>query len=300
MNTANAAQTSVKSRASVRAPARSRYRLTRQAWRLALYLLVALGALIFAFPFFWMISTSIKPGYQTMLMPPVWIPDKLEWANFTRPFENLPFPLFFRNTAIVTLLSVIGVVASSSIVAYSFARMRFPLRDQFFVVMLTTIMLPYPVVMIPTYVLFAKAGLINTFAPLLLPEFLGSPFIIFLMRQYMMTIPLEMDDAARIDGCGWFELYWRIILPLSGPALGVAAIYAFTFQWNNFLQPVIYLNRVELFTVPLGLALLNSRYATDFGGMMAVATLSLIPVLIVFFVAQRRFIQGIVVSGVKG
>jgi multiple sugar transport system permease protein len=166
--------------------------------------------------------------------------------------------------------------------------------------MLATLMLPFPVTMIPVYYIFAKAGLINTFLPLIIPEWLGSPFLIFLLRQYMMSIPLEMDDAARIDGCGWLGLFFRILLPLSAPALGVAAIYSFTFHWNNFIGPVIYLNRVELYTVPLGLALLNSRYSTDFGGMMAVATISLIPVLIVFFTAQRYFIQGIVISGVKG
>jgi len=193
-----------------------------------------------------------------------------------------------------------GVLISSSIAAFAFARMRFPLRDPFFVAMLATLMLPYPVTMIPTYVLFAKLGLINTFAPLIAPEWLGSPFIIFLLRQYMMTIPLEMDDAARIDGCGWFGIYRRIVLPMAAPALGVAAIYSFTFHWNDFIRPVIYLNQMDLFTVPLGMALLNSRYTTDFGGTMAIATLSLIPVLIVFFTAQRHFIQGIVVSGVKG
>ncbi|HEX5414322.1 MAG TPA: carbohydrate ABC transporter permease, partial [Chloroflexota bacterium] len=193
-----------------------------------------------------------------------------------------------------------GVVASSSIVSFSFARMRWPGRDALFVAMLATIMLPYPVIMIPSYVLFTKLGWVNSFLPLVVPEWLGSPFIIFLMRQFMLTIPLEMDDAARIDGCSWFELFWRIILPLSAPALGVAAIYSFTFHWNDFLQPLLYLNRTELFTVQLGLAMLQNRYTTDFGAMMAVSTLSLIPVLIVFFTAQRHFIQGLVISGVKG
>ncbi|HLH74209.1 MAG TPA: carbohydrate ABC transporter permease, partial [Chloroflexota bacterium] len=149
-------------------------------------------------------------------------------------------------------------------------------------------------------VLYTRLGFVNTWVPLLLPEWLGSPFVIFLLRQYMLTIPVEMDDAARIDGCGWFGLFSQIVLPLSAPALGVAAIYSFTFHWNNFLEPLLYLNRTELFTVPLGMALLNSRYAIDFGGTMAIATISLIPVLVVFFTAQRHFIQGLVISGVKG
>lgn len=289
---------------AITAPSRASTRVGRRAARRAgrglLYLITACGAILFAFPFVWMITTSLKPGAEIMVMPPVFIPSHLEWDNFVRPFNDLPFPLFFKNTATVTILGMTGVLLSSSICAFSFARMRFPYRDTFFVMMLATLMLPYPVTMIPTYVLFTKLGLINTFAPLIVPEWLGSPFIIFLLRQYMMTIPIEMDDAARIDGCGWFGIYRRIMIPLATPALGVAAIYSFTFHWNDFVRPVIFLNQIDLFTVPLGLALLNSRYATDFGGMMAVATLSLIPVLIVFFTAQRNFIQGIVVSGVKG
>ena len=286
--------------ASVRTRHSTREQVLRLVGRGLIYVVTAAGAVIFAFPFLWMIDTSVKPGYQQLMMPPVWIPEKLQWENYLTPFSNLPFGLFFRNTAIITTLGVLGAVTSSSIVAFSFARMRFPGRDVFFIVMLATLMLPYPVTMIPIYYVFAKAGLINTFYPLIIPDWLGSPFLIFLLRQYMMTIPLEMDDAARMDGCGWFGLFWRILLPLSAPALGVAAIYSFNHHWNNFIGPVIYLNRVELFTVPLGLALLNSRYATDYGGMMAVATISLIPVLIVFFTAQRYFIQGIVISGVKG
>jgi multiple sugar transport system permease protein len=272
----------------------------RRVGRVLLYVVCAAGALVFSFPFIWMITTSVKPQAQIMVIPPILIPTTLQWDNYIRPFQNLPFPQFFRNTVIVTLTGMTGVLISSSIAAFAFARMRFPFRDTFFVAMLATLMLPYPVTMIPTYVLFARLGLINTFAPLIAPEWLGSPFIIFLMRQYMMTIPLEMDDAARIDGCGWFGIYRRIVLPMATPALGVAAIYSFTFHWNDFVRPVIYLNQMELFTVPLGMALLNSRYTTDFGGTMAVATLSLIPVLVVFFTAQRHFIQGIVVSGVKG
>lgn len=278
----------------------SHERAIRAVWRTLLYIVVVIGAIVFTFPFFWMVSASVKPGTEMLKMPPVWIPSSLEWSNYVRPFQNLPFGTFYENTVIITLLGMTGVLLSSSIVAFAFARMRFPGRDPFFVAMLATIMLPYPVIMIPSYVLYTKLGFVNTFLPLLVPEWLGSPFIIFLMRQYMMTIPLEMDDAARIDGCGWFGLYARILLPLSAPALGVAAIYSFTYHWNAFLEPLLYLNRVELFTVPLGMALLNSRYSTDFGGTMAMSTISLIPVLIVFFLAQRHFIQGIVISGVKG
>jgi ABC-type glycerol-3-phosphate transport system permease component len=250
-----------------------------------------------------MVSTSLKPESQVMLLPPVWIPQPIVWENYVRPFTNLPFlpfPTFFKNTIIVTFFGMAGVLISSSLCAFGFARMRFPFRDTLFVIMLATLMLPYPVTMIPTYVFFAKIGWINSFAPLIAPEWLGSPFIIFLLRQYIMTIPLEMDDAARIDGCGWFGLYWRIIMPLSTPALGVAAIFSFNFHWNDFVRPVIYLTQLDMFTVPLGIALLRNRYTEDFGGMMAISTLSMLPVLIVFFATQQKFIQGVVISGVKG
>jgi ABC-type glycerol-3-phosphate transport system permease component len=277
-----------------------RTRAVHALGRTILYLVIAAGALIFCFPFLWMVTTSVKPADQMLLMPPVWIPRELVFENYVRPFQNLPFDMFFRNSFIITALGVLGAVSASSIVAFGFARLRWPGRDIFFVAMLATLMLPSPVTMIPRYYIFAKTGLINTFIPLILPDWLGSPFLIFLLRQYMMTIPLEYDDAARIDGAGWFGIFWRIMLPMSFPALGVAAIYSFTFHWNDFINPIIYLTRVELFTVPLGLALMNSRYATDFGGMMAVASISLIPVLIIFFTAQRYFIQGIVISGVKG
>ena len=275
-------------------------RVWRGFWRAVIYVVTAALAVVFTFPFFWMVSSSVKPPDQMMAMPPVWIPSTINFDSYVRPFTNLPFLLFYRNTVFVTLMGMLGVLISSSLVAFAFARMRWPGRDRLFVLMLATLMVPNHVTLIPTYVFYSKLDWINTFLPLLVPEWTGSPFIIFLMRQYMMTIPLEMDDAARIDGAGWFRLYSRIIIPLSWPVIGVAAIYSFTYHWNAFERPLIYLNRLELFTVPLGLAILKGRYSTDFGAMMAMATVSVIPVLIVFFLAQRYFIQGVVVSGVKG
>jgi multiple sugar transport system permease protein len=268
--------------------------------RTILYLVIVAGAIVFSFPFFWMITTSVKPPDQMLMMPPVLIPREIVWTNYITPFVNLPFDMFFRNSVVITCLGVVGAISASSLVAFGFARVRWPGRDIFFICMLATMMLPSPVTMIPRYYIFAKTGLINTFIPLILPDYLGSPFLIFLLRQYMLSIPLDYDDAARIDGAGWFGIFWRIIVPMSYPAIGVAAIYSFTFHWNDFINPIIYLSRMELYTVPLGLALMNSRYATDFGGMMAMATISLIPVLAIFFAAQRYFIQGIVISGVKG
>ena len=161
-------------------------------------------------------------------------------------------------------------------------------------------MLPRQVTLIPLYLIWSRLGMLNTFGPLVIPSFFGHAFSIFLLRQYMMAIPLEMDEAARIDGASWFQLYWRIVLPLSTPALGVVAIYAFTTHWNDFLEPLIYLNRPNTFTLPLGLGLLNGRYGGEMQQIMAQTALSIIPVLLVFFLTQRSYMQGVVVSGVKG
>ncbi len=274
--------------------------LGRIAGRTVLYLLVATGAVLYAMPFVWMLSTSVKPGYQVYLIPPVWIPARFEWENYIRPWLNLPFATFYRNTIIITVLGMTGTLLSSSLVAFAFARMRFRGRDLLFLLVLSTMMLPSQVTLVPLYILFSKLGWINTFLPLIVPQWFGSAFNIFLLRQYMMTIPLEMDDAARIDGAGWFQLYWRILMPLSAPALGVVAIFSFTFNWNDYLHPLIYLNAVQNFTVSLGLPLLNSRYVTEIQQTMAQSVLAILPVLAVFFFAQRYYIQGIVISGVKG
>jgi multiple sugar transport system permease protein len=283
-------------------PAAARQGLSLGRWvgRGVLYALVAFGAVLYAMPFVWMLSTAVKPGYQVYLVPPVWIPDHFEFENFVRPWRNLPFATFYKNTLVYTLTSVFGQLLSSSLVAFAFARMRFRGRGFLFVLILSTIMLPNQVTLVPVYILFTKLHWINTLLPLIVPNFFGGAFNIFLLRQYMMTIPLELDDAARIDGASWFQLYWRIILPLARPALGVVGVLSFTYHWNDYLYPLIYLNETKNFTVSLGLPLLNSRYVVDIQQTMAQSVLAVLPLLVLFFVAQRYYIQGIVVSGVKG
>jgi len=281
-------------------PQRSAPRLSFRPARILLYILVIGGALIYAMPFIWMLSTSVKPQAEIFLIPPRWLPSVWQWQNYTLPWENLPMLTFYKNTIIVTGLNIIGTLASSSIVAFAFARMRFRGRGVLFIIILATMMLPRQVTLIPLYLIWSKLGMLNTFGPLVIPSFFGHAFSIFLLRQYMMAIPLEMDEAARIDGASWFQLYWRIILPLSTPALGVVAIYAFTTHWNDFLEPLIYLNRPNMFTLPLGLGLLNGRYGGEMQQIMAQTALSIIPVLLVFFLTQRSYMQGVVVSGVKG
>ena len=261
------------------------------------------GALIYAMPFVWMLSTSVRPQAEIFLIPPRWLPSVWQWENYTLPWDNLPMLTFYKNTIIVTALNIIGTLASSSIVAFAFARMRFRGRGVLFLIVLATMMLPRQVTLIPLYLFWSKLGLLNTFGPLVIPAFFAQSFYgsfsIFLLRQYMLSIPLEMDEAARIDGASWFQLYWRVILPLSSPALGVVAIYNFTAHWNDFLEPLIYLNRHNMFTLPLGLGLLNGRYGGEMQQIMAQTALSIIPVLLVFFLAQRNYVQGTVVSGVK-
>jgi multiple sugar transport system permease protein len=276
---------------------------SRIAWRLGralIYLAICVGAFLFAIPFVWMLSTSVKPGFEVFKVPPVWIPSTFQWDNYWTPWSQLPFLNFYKNTATMTVVDIIATVMSSSLVAFGFSRMRFRGRSFLFILVLSTMMLPSQVTLIPLYVLWSRLQLVNTLFPLMIPSFFGSAFNIFLLRQFMLTIPVQMDDAARIDGANWWQIYTRIILPLASPALGVVAIYEFTFRWNDFLGPLIYLNDPKNFTVSLGLQLLNSQYVIDTQRIMAQTTLSIIPVLVVFFVAQRYYLQGLVITGIKG
>jgi multiple sugar transport system permease protein len=274
--------------------------------RLLIYLAVLAGAVIFSLPFFWMLSTSLKPEGEIFAYPPKWIPTTITVEGYTKPWELLPFRTFYWNTFVITAINIVGNLLSCSLAAFAFARMRFRGRGLLFVLVLSTMMLPSQVTLIPLYRFWAELWLVNTIGPLTIPSIFagentgGGAFMIFLLRQYMMTIPFDLDDAAKLDGASWFRIYWNIVLPLSGPAIGVASIFCFSGNWNAFLQPLIYLQTTENFTVQLGLNLLNGRYSLQYQQTMAQTILSLIPVLIVFFVAQRRYVQGIVISGVKG
>jgi ABC-type glycerol-3-phosphate transport system permease component len=212
----------------------------------------------------------------------------------------MPFLTYYKNTIFLVVLNIIGAMASNSIVAFGFARVRFPGRGILFLLVLSTMMLPGHVTLIPTYVLFSRLGWTNSFKPLIVPTYLGSAFQIFLLRQFFMTISPELDDAARIDGCGWLGIFGRVILPLARPALGVVAIFTFTGNWNNFFGPLIYLNSPKYYPIALGLQLMREREQTNMQLVMAMTVVSLIPVITLFFVAQRYFIQGIVITGVKG
>jgi ABC-type glycerol-3-phosphate transport system permease component len=265
-----------------------------------LHIVVIAGAIFFTIPFAWMVSTSLKQGGLIMRMPPVWIPPKFMWRNYIDPWVLVPFGTFYRNTVFLSVIRVAGTVMSSTIVAYAFARLRFPGRSFLFLTVLASMMLPMQVTLIPRFAFFSWLKWVDTWYPLTVPQFLGSSFHIFMLRQYFMTISTELDDAAKIDGCSTMGIFFRILLPLARPALGVVAIFTLMGSWNNFFQPLLYINRVELMPISIGLRMFMDRDTGHMEWTMSMTVVSVIPMLIVFFVAQRYFIQGIVLTGIKG
>ena len=258
------------------------------------------GALIFLVPLVWMISSSLKPDYQIFAMPPELIPNPPRWQNYSEALTYVPFDRYAVNSLIISTLTIIGHLLSCTVIAYGFARLRAPGRDALFVLVLATMMLPYPVTMVPLYMLFNWLGWINTFLPLTVPAFFGSAFYIFLLRQFFLTIPADLEDAATIDGANILQILWYVMLPLSKPALATVAIFTFQNAWNDFLAPLIYLHDQSLYTVALGLNFFRATYTINWAYLMAASLVTMLPVLLVFFLAQRLFIEGITFSGLKG
>ena len=257
---------------------------------------------VYLIPFFWMISTSLKKQMAVYLFPPQWIPDPVQWQNYAAVLATWPMMTYLRNTFTITTLNILGHLISSSLAAYAFARLRAPGRNVIFMVVLATMMLPFPVTMVPLFILFRDLGWLNTFLPLVVPSFFGNPFFIFLLRQFFQTVPSDLEDAARIDGSSSLGIFWRVVLPLSKPTLITVAIFAFVWNWNDFLGPLIYLNNESRRTVALALMYFSG---SDVAGpqlhyLMATAVMVLAPVLVVFFALQRYYIQGIVFTGLKG
>jgi len=237
---------------------------------------------------------------QVYVWPPVWIPNPIMWSNYPQAWQQLSWGAFYKNTGIITASCIVGILLSCSMAAYAFARLRFPGRDAIFVTLLGTMMLPSQVTMIPLFMFFAKLGWVNTYKPLTVPSWFGHAFFIFMLRQFFMTIPRELDDAARIDGCSRLGIFWRILLPLSKPALAIAAVFTFTSNWNDFMQPLIYIQSMSKFTVQLGLRAYQHPTYHDEAATMAMTVVSIIPQLVVFFLAQRSLIRGVVLTGIKG
>ncbi len=267
--------------------------------RAASHLILATVGILFFLPFFWLISTSLKQLDQIFTLPPIWIPDPIRWQNYPESLAYFPFLLQLSNTLTITLSSVVLTLVSSSLVAYSFSRLRWPGRNILFYIMLSTMMLPYQVTMVPLFIIFRQLGWINTLLPLIVPNLFGAPFFIFLLRQFFLGLPRDLDDAAIIDGCSEWGVYRWIILPLSKPALATVALFQFLGSWNDFLGPLIYLSDPSKYTLSLGIQVFVSTVGVQWGWMMAVTTVLTVPVVVLFFFTQRTFIQGIAFSGIK-
>ncbi len=260
-------------------------------------------ACVMVYPVLWMICSSLK-GNQEIFGTASLLPKHLQFDNYLRGWQGVggaPFGVFFQNSFYYVILSTVGTVISSALVAYGFARIKFMGKKFWFACMLVTMMLPTQVVMIPQFILFYKLGWTNTYLPLIVPMFLGVPFFIFLMIQFIRGLPIELDESAKIDGCGRFRIFYKIILPLISPALITATIFQFYWKWDDFLGPLLYLNKPKMYTVSLALRMFaDPATATDWGAMFAMGTLSLLPILVVFLVFQRYLVEGISTSGLKG
>jgi multiple sugar transport system permease protein len=275
-------------------------RARRATRSVTLHVVLIVVGLLFMLPFVWMVSTSLKPNDQIFAYPPRWIPDPVLWSNYSKALTALPFLRYFLNTLFISTLTIVGTLLSCSVVAYGFSRVQWIGRDAVFLIVLATMMLPGATTLVPLYIIFKNLGWIGTFKPLVVPPFLGSAFFIFLLRQFFMTIPMELSDAARIDGCSEVGILWRIILPLSRPALATVTLFSFLWTWSDFFGPLIYLTDERLYTVSLGLVQFQGRYDTAWAQVMAAATVFTLPVLVLFFLAQKQFIEGVTLTGIKG
>ncbi|MCB0111571.1 MAG: carbohydrate ABC transporter permease [Caldilineaceae bacterium] len=269
---------------------------------MARHLVLITVSLLFLIPFWWLIISSVKSTEQILTYPPRWLPDPIHWENYRLALTSPTFPFLtlLQNTLFYTVTSTIGTVVSSTVVAYAFARMRFWGRDVLFSITLATLLLPGVVTLIPTYILFQRLGWVGTYAPLIVPHFFGSAFNIFLIRQFMLTVPRDMSDAARVDGAGDFTILWRVMAPLLQPVLLVVAILHFMYTWNDFLGPLLYVDDASEYTLVIGLYAFRSRMALQWHLLTAAALAITLPLILLFFVAQRYFIEGVTLTGIKG
>jgi multiple sugar transport system permease protein len=262
--------------------------------------LIAVGAM-FALPLAWMVITSFKSASQALTFPVAWWPHPFLWNNYPHVLSSLPFGRFFLNTFVYCAVTIVGVCISSSLVAYGFSRLRWRGRNGLFYVMLMTLLLPFVCTLIPLFILYKHVGWIGTYLPLEVPTFFGSSvFSTFLLRQFFMTIPQSLSDAARIDGANEFYIYSRIVLPLAKPAMATVILFQFIYCWNDFLGPLIYLSNERSYPLSLGLDLILGDYSTNWSWVMAAASAATVPIVILFFLTQRTFIQGIALTGTKG
>ncbi|MBT4502608.1 MAG: carbohydrate ABC transporter permease [Gemmatimonadetes bacterium] len=251
-------------------------------------------------PFLWMLSTSLKTTAQSMAFPPEWWPRPFIWENYTQIYEYMPFFTFLFNSVKITFFVLVGQLLTCSLAGYAFAKLRFPGRRPLFLILLSTMMIPSQVTLIPVFIIMKSLGWINTHYALIVPAFFGSVFGTFLLRQFFLGLPNDLEDAARIDGCSPFGIYWRIMLPLAKPSLATLGIFTFMGTWNDFMRPLIYLSDMDKMTLPVGLALLSNHQDIRIPLIMAGAVLSLLPILVLYIFGQKYFVQGIALTGMKG
>ena len=271
--------------------------------RYGLHIIAILLGIVLMLPFYWAVISSLKQGTEVREIPLVWWPKVAQWSNYADVWSVRFFPVWVWNSIFLTVVATTGTVLSSSLAGYAFARFRFPGKNLLFTITLATLLLPAYVLLIPNFMLFWKLGWLNTYLPLTVPFWFGQAFVIFLFRQFFMTIPIELDEAARIDGASYPRIFWSIIMPLSAPAFATAAIIEGINQWNSFLRPLIVLNQPETYPLSVGL-----RYFVVNPGdnlpkdhlLMAAAVIMTIPVIVIFFIGQRAFVRGVVMSGIKG
>ena len=275
--------------------------------RIILYLIAFVSSAIFLFPFVWTLLSSLKKSSELIVFPPTWFPAVPQPYNYVRVFEFVPWGTWTLNSVMIASVATVGAVLSASVVAYSFARFRYPGRNLIFMITLSTIMLPVEVTLIPLYLLFAKIGWLDSFKPLMIPSFFGGgAFLIFLIRQFFMSIPIDLDEAARIDGAGYLRIFWQILMPLSVPVVMTAAVLTFIGEWNSFLGPFIILNTKTKYTLSIGIRYFQAVAGnTDdaepkFHLLMAASIMMTAPIILLFFLAQKYLVQGIVMSGIKG
>ena len=275
-------------------------RVRRRVMGGLMHVVMILFGITFLMPLAWVISTSLKLPGQVFIQPIQWIPTDPRFSNYLEVFRLVPFGNFVFNSFYVTILGTLGAVLSSVTVAFALARIRWPGRNLVFAVLLATLMLPGIVTLVPVFIMFSKIQWVGTYFPLWVPAWFGGAFYIFLIRQYMMTLPIELDEAARIDGASHFRVLWQVVAPLCGPAIASVAIFAFLAHYNDFLGPLIYISKNEMYTLPVGLLWIQGRYGNYWHLVMAASMMSIAPIIFLFFVAQRYFVQGIQFTGLAG
>jgi multiple sugar transport system permease protein len=274
-------------------------RVLRIVGRTLAYAVVTMGAIVMIAPFLWMLSTSLKGGGAIFDYPPTWIPDPISFDNFRKVWTVVDFDRYLFNSMVVAIAVTFGEVLTSALAAYAFARLRFPGRDALFLMYLATLMIPGQVTIIPNFILMRYLGWINTYQGLIIPTAFTA-FGTFLLRQYFLSIPRELEESARVDGASFFQVWWRIIMPLASPAVATLGVFSFMGAWNSFLWPYVMVSTSDMRTLPVALRSLQSEYGTEWGMMMAGSLIAMLPMLIIFLFAQRYFVRGIATTGFGG